>query len=970
MSAKKTKPDNSVDLFNKFEELISRISRNAGLKKEFHDLMDEFRNSSVEFDELREKLLRELAERKAAELFMRSSAQKFEAVFNAVCDGLIISNIDEKNQNWGNAVEANAAAMELFEYGTAEMRSLPVAAAFAPGFDATLVKEKLMQGKDAIYEAEIVAKSGKVILCEMRSKPFSFGDKRYVVTVLRDIREQRAFEQKLQQQSNELRNAQSIAKLSTWHHNLITGECKHSDQVLKILGIDDAKGETLSMDAFFNALHPEDREKIRNIYHYVDENNEFSLDFRIMRLRGGLSYIHCTGKVFLDKAGKPVKVVGINQDVTEKRLIEENIRYSEQNLRSILEAISVGQWEYDPVGRRFATSESLSLFYGYSRDETVFDEQEVFENIHFEDRTRVRSEFYKLLSETTACFNNSFRLKRRNGEFVWALYRAVLIKNMSGDPVRVIGCVEDLTDSMRFDKMKDQLELLERMINTIPVPIFYKDLDGRYIGHNMAFKTFAEKYIVCPLIGQTVFDVFHAKNNLKVAQILNQKEKKLILSGGSQATTIKFNGANNEERLLIEHKSVLVGYDSKPQYVIGAVSDITDIKKAEIKLRKTTQLLNMTFNAMQEIIMCFDVNLNLQWGNRAARKMFAPDGRKFIGSKWQEIWFGDMAIPENEFYIKKAFKRAGETDKRIVNASNGKIYEVWTYPVKDRHGKITMVAEAAVDVTGRIEAESKAKQQQQQLIQADKMYSLGILVAGMAHEISNPNNFIGINVSVLSKIWSDFMPLLNQETNKNKKPSFGGIPVAKIEYSVQALLDGIKEGSDRIMKIVDSLKGYVKETSADRVEQFSVNDALNRSIFLLDNLLKKSTTNFTLKSDAKIPPVIGVPQRIEQVIINVLQNACQALTMHDQGIKVSTYFVSTNGEVVIEVKDEGCGIEKQDLKHITDPFFTTRRDSGGTGLGLSISSSIMEEHKGRLEIKSRKGSGTTVKIVLPTATFT
>ena len=281
-----------------------------------------------------------------------------------------------------------------------------------------------------------------------------------------------------------------------------------------------------------------------------------------------------------------------------------------------------------------------------------------------------------------------------------------------------------------------------------------------------------------------------------------------------------------------------------------------------------------------------------------------------------------------------------------------------------------MVAEAAVDVTGRIEAESKAKQQQQQLIQADKMYSLGILVAGMAHEISNPNNFIGINVSVLSKIWSDFMPLLNQETNKNKKPSFGGIPVAKIEYSVQALLDGIKEGSDRIMKIVDSLKGYVKETSADRVEQFSVNDALNRSIFLLDNLLKKSTTNFTLKSDAKIPPVIGVPQRIEQVIINVLQNACQALTMHDQGIKVSTYFVSTNGEVVIEVKDEGCGIEKQDLKHITDPFFTTRRDSGGTGLGLSISSSIMEEHKGRLEIKSRKGSGTTVKIVLPTATFT
>ncbi len=102
----------------------------------------------------------------------------------------------------------------------------------------------------------------------------------------------------------------------------------------------------------------------------------------------------------------------------------------------------------------------------------------------------------------------------------------------------------------------------------------------------------------------------------------------------------------------------------------------------------------------------------------------------------------------------------------------------------------------------------------------------------------------------------------------------------------------------------------------------------------------------------------------------MLQNACQALTASDQSIKVSTCFVSARNEVVIEVKDEGCGIKAENLKHITDPFFTTRRESGGTGLGLSISSSIMEEHKGRLEVKSRQGgktSGTTVKIILPAA---
>ncbi len=965
MSAEKNKSENSVDLFNKFEDLISRLPRNSGLKNEFSDLLNEFKDISVKSAGNRKKLIRETSECRTTELIV-SSAQKFKAVFDAVYDGLIISNIDKKKQDLGSILEANAAALNLFEYSIDEMRTLTTAATFTPGFDSASVKAKLLKGKGAIYEAKIVSKSGKEILCEMRSKPFSQGNKRYIITVLRDIREQEAFERKLQEQSSELRSTQSIAKLSSWYHDLVTGEYKHSDHVKKMLGIDEKKGETLSINTFFNALHPEDREKLRNIHNYIDANNEFSVDFRIMRLRGGLSYIHCTGRVFFDHAGKPVKIVGINQDVTEKRLVEENIRQSEQNLRSILEAISVGQWEYDPVGRRFTTSESLSLFYGYSRTETVFDEQDVFKSIHFEDRTRVRSELYKLFSGANACLNSSFRVKRRNGEFVWVLYRAVLIKDMSGDPVRVVGCVEDLTESMRFDKMKEQLELLERMINIIPVPIFYKDLDGRYIGHNTAFKEFGEKHIG-PLIGKTVFDVFHTKNNIKEAIILDQMEKELILNGGSQSRTIKFITPNDEERILIDHKSVLAGYDNNPQYIVGAIFDITDIKKTEVTLRRTTQQLNMTFNAMQEIIMCFDVNLNLQWGNRTARNTFAPDGRKFIGRKWQEIWFSDMAVSENELYIKEAFKGNGKTDKRIVNAANGKNYEVWTYPVKDRHGKITLVAEAAIDVTEKIEAESKAKLHHEQLIQADKMKSLGILVAGVAHEISNPNNFIGINISILHKIWRDFMPLLNQEINKNKMLSLGGIPAAKIEYSIQTLLAGIKEGSERIMTIVDSLKGYVKETPSDRIEQFSVNDALSKSIFLLNNLLKKSTSNFTWKTSSRLPPVNGVSQRIEQVIINVLQNACQSLTRYDQGIKVSTYFVSANGEVVIEIKDEGCGIDKQDLKHIMDPFFTTRRDSGGTGLGLSISSSIMEEHKGRLEIKSRKGFGTTVKIMLPAA---
>lgn len=955
MSAAKSESEKEVDLFNRFEQLICRLPRNSGLKNAFRDLIHEF-----------QRVLREIAGHKAAGLFMCASAPKFEAVFNAVYDGLIVSSVEEKDQAWGNILEANAAALKLLEYDMAEMRTISFPAVLAAGFDPSQVEVKLLNGKEAIYEADIVSKSGKVILCELRSKPFLQDAKRYIVTVLRDIREQRALEKKLTEQSYALRTAQSIAGLSNWHFDLVTGEGAYSDLVQKITGLDEKNGETLSLSTFLNALHPQDREKIRNIHRHVDANKEFALDLRIMRPLGGLSYIHSTGRIFFDHAGTPVKIVGVSQDVTEKRLAEENIRHSEQNLRSILEAISVGQWEYDSVARRFATSESLSLFYGYSRTRTTFTENEVFESIHVEDRARVRNDFYKLLSFRRNSLNSSFRAKRRDGEFVWVLYRAVLIRALPGAAVRVVGCVEDLRESMQFDKMKEQLEFLERMISIIPVPIFYKDLNGRYIGHNAAYKKFVEQHIGT-LIGKTVFDVFKEKNNPKTAQVLDQMDKDLILNGGSQSRTIKFISSSKEERILVDHKSILVGYDKKPQYIVGAVFDITDIKKAEIALRKTTQQLNMTFNAMHEIIMCFDFNLTLQWANRAAKNTFAARGKKIIGSKWQEIWFGDAPGYEEAFHIKYAFSGNGGTDKRIITTANGKVYEVWRYPAKVRHGKILLVVEAAIDVTDRVAAENKAKLHHQQLIQADKMTSLGILVAGVAHEISNPNNFITINISILNKIWRDFMPLLNREISENKRQAFGGIPAAKVEYSVKTLFAGIKEGAERIMKIVDTLKGYVKETTPEQIEQFSVNDAIARSIFLLNNLLKKSTKHFRLNCDATIPQVNGVPQRIEQVIINVLQNACIALTSHHQAIEVSTCFVSATQEVVIEVKDEGRGIEEESLQHITDPFFTTRRESGGTGLGLSISNSIMEEHRGRLEFKSRKGSGTSVKIVLPAA---
>jgi len=111
--------------------------------------------------------------------------------------------------------------------------------------------------------------------------------------------------------------------------------------------------------------------------------------------------------------------------------------------------------------------------------------------------------------------------------------------------------------------------------------------------------------------------------------------------------------------------------------------------------------------------------------------------------------------------------------------------------------------------------------------------------------------------------------------------------------------------------------------------------------------------------------VQGSFQRLEQVIINLIQNACQALADKTQGVLIATMLADTGEHVVIRVQDEGAGISPEDLARIREPFFTTKQESGGLGLGLSISARIVEEHGGTMRFTSRPGAGTTVEISLP-----
>ncbi|MFP4128327.1 MAG: response regulator [Desulfonatronovibrio sp.] len=269
-----------------------------------------------------------------------------------------------------------------------------------------------------------------------------------------------------------------------------------------------------------------------------------------------------------------------------------------------------------------------------------------------------------------------------------------------------------------------------------------------------------------------------------------------------------------------------------------------------------------------------------------------------------------------------------------------------------------------MDVSEKKELELKEKQQQEHLAQASKMAALGTLVAGVAHEINNPNNLIMLNAPILEKVWNDALPVLKKHYQGNKDFELAGTPFTLMcDYAVR-LFSGINEGSKRISNIISELKDFARQSSLDMSRQVNINEVADSALTLMSKTISRHTDDFSVSLQPDLPLIRGDFQKLEQVLVNLLINACQSLADKTRSISMETFYDPENNFVAIRITDEGQGIPRENLDRICDPFFSTRQQTGGTGLGLSISSGIVQDHDGVMSFDSEPGQGTTVTVFL------
>jgi len=554
-------------------------------------------------------------------------------------------------------------------------------------------------------------------------------------------------------------------------------------------------------------------------------------------------------------------------------------------------------------------------------------------------------------------YDQEFGILRWDGSRIVLSTNAAPLLNGSGKMTGIVASFVDITERKKVEEMKVRKLLLA--VEQSPSAIAISDLEGNLEYANRRYLAMYER---SP--GEVGKRELAEGEGITAGDL--QAIRDVVRSGQAWRRELMCRRGNGEVCWETVSVTPIRTAEGEVANLLWIREDITEPKRAEELLRASEERFRQLFEQNEEpLFICRHGSPEILDANPAAVDLYGFPRQELVG---QSIGLfapeGDREAlaaaiagirPDAPLAISKARHRRNGGEEVIVS--------IRAKSVRTREGLVAYCSFR--DITGRIRMEDEAKIQQAKLIHANRMAALGAIVSGVAHEVNNPNNLVMFNAPLIRSAWEDAVPILDAYERESGAFTLGGLSYAEMREALPKLVAGITDASWRIKGIVGNLKDFARQDQPRGQRPERINDVVRAAVTILNHEIMKRTRRFEMELADDLPAVMASAQQLEQVVINLLQNALQALSSRHQSVRVRTVRSRRAGDVEIHVVDEGIGMSQETLARIMEPFFSTRLESGGLGLGLSICQSIVKSHGGELCFESDVGKGTRAVIQLP-----
>lgn len=390
--------------------------------------------------------------------------------------------------------------------------------------------------------------------------------------------------------------------------------------------------------------------------------------------------------------------------------------------------------------------------------------------------------------------------------------------------------------------------------------------------------------------------------------------------------------------------TAIQGLSDKEKGFVEIVRDVTQKKGLERELRETKDFLENIMESSVDGIITTDLKGKITYMNRSMEEYLQYDRQKLLGIHISQYYVKGIQQARDIMDILRQKERI-ENYEMEVKRKDGKIMQIQTslFLLRDDNNQIIGTAGIFKDITEKKLLEEKLKTTQARLVETSKMRALGELVAGVAHEISNP---LMASQTILHLILES---LPKDDPGRER-------------------LELIGKCNDRIERIVDHLRKFSRQTETEFIS-LDINQPIENALIITGQQLLNHDILIEKRLSNGLPKISGDINQLEQVFLNLTSNAIDAMEEinRDKILTISSSSTKEDGKpyVIVSFKDTGIGIPKENLDKIIEPFFTTKPVGKGTGLGLSLCFGIIESHGGRIDIQSGLGKGTDVRILIP-----